>query len=412
MQRTFGITAIIACGLILGCRAKPPAAVPEVPPDVPAADLKALGDGNSAFAVDLYKQLAATPGNIVVSPYSISSALAMTYAGARGRTADEMKAVLHFDLPADKLHSAFGGVGDSFQTAGKNRPYELNIANALWSQRGMALEPAFLDITGKSYGAGVREVDFLQPEAARGTINKWVGEQTNEKIPELLKAGDITRSVLLVLTNAVYFQGNWKQQFDKERTHDRDFEIAPGQKVKVPMMHREEVKVRSSVASDFYLYELPYEGDRWRMIFLLPVKRNGLREVETKMTAKQLTETIAGLNPSETDVAMPRFKFRHSCKLKDQLAKLGMPTAFAESAADFSGIIKPTQLFIDNVIHEACIELDEKGTVAAAATAVVMAQRSNRGPSHPFHLDQPFLFILHDSLTDTILFLGRVSDPR
>ena len=314
VQRTLGITAIVACGLILGCRAKPPAAVPEVPPDVPAADLKALGEGNSAFALELYQQLAAKPGNVVVSPYSISSALAMTYAGARGRTADEMKAVLHFDLPGDKLHPAFGGVGDSFQTAGKNRPYELNIANALWSQRGMALEPAFLDITGKFYGAGVREADFDQPETARGTINQWVGEQTKEKIPELLKAGDITRAVQLVLTNAVYFQGNWKQQFDKAKTTDRDFEIAAGQKVKVPMMHQEQVKVRSSVAADYYLHELPYEGDRWRMIFLLPAKRHGLREVEAKLTAKQLTDAIAGLNASETEVAMPRFKFRVTVK--------------------------------------------------------------------------------------------------
>ena len=412
MQRTLGITAIVACGLILGCRAKPPAAVPEVPPDVPAADLKALGEGNSAFALELYQQLAAKPGNVVVSPYSISSALAMTYAGARGQTADEMKAVLHFDLPADKLHPAFGGVSDSFQTTGKNRPYELNIANALWSQRGMALEPAFLDITGKSYGAGVREVDFDQPDEARGTINKWVGDQTKEKIPELLKSGDIHPLVRLVLTNAVYFQGNWKQQFDKTRTHDRDFEIAPGQKVKVPMMHREKVKVRSSVARDFYLHELPYEGDRWRMIFLLPTKRNGLREIEAKLTAKQLTEAIAALNSSEKDVAMPRFKFRQSCKLKDQLTKLGMPTAFQDGAADFSGITRSAMLCIDNVIHEASIELDEKGTVATAATAVVAVKVSAEVSTHPFILDQPFLFILHDSLTDTILFLGRVSDPR
>ncbi len=412
MKRILGITALIAFALILGCRSKPPTAAPEGPPDVPAADLKALSDGNSAFAIELYQSLAVKPGNIVVSPYSISSALAMTYAGARGRTADDMKAVLHFDLPADKLHPALGGVSDSFQTAGKNRPYELNIANALWSQRGMALEPAFLDITGKSYGAGVREVDFLQPEVARGTINKWVGEQTKEKIPELLKAGDITRSVQLVLTNAVYFQGNWKQQFDKAKTTDRDFEIAPGQKVKVPMMNREKVKVRLSVAAEFYLHELPYEGDRWRMIFLLPVKRNGLCEVETKLTAKQLTDLIASLKPSETDVAMPRFKFRQSCKLKDQLTKLGMPTAFREDFADFTGMVQRPRLFIDNVIHEASIELDEKGTVATAATAVNMVKVSAEVPLHPFTLDQPFLFILHDSLTDTILFLGRVSDPR
>ncbi len=411
MKRILGLTALVAFGLLLGCRSKPPVTEPEVPPEVPAADLKTLSDGNSAFAVELYQALAAKPGNVVVSPYSISSALAMTYAGARGKTADEMKAVLHFDLPAGKLHPAFGGVSDSFQTAGKNRPYELNIANALWSQQGLKLEPAFLAITGKSYGAGVREVDFGQPEAARGTINKWVGEQTKEKIPELLKAGDIFPAVRLVLTNAVYFQGNWTQQFDKARTVDLDFEMAPGENVKVPMMRQEKAKVRSATTADFRLHEIPYDGDRWRMIFVLPTKRHGLREVEAKLAAVQLRDAIAALRPNETDVAMPRFKFRKSLKLRGPLEKLGMPTAFTR-AADFSGITRQTDLCINNVIHEACIEVDEKGTVAAAATAVVMVEVSDRIEANPFHLDQPFLFILHDSLTDTILFLGRVSDPR
>ena len=412
MKRLIAIIPLVAFGLILGCRAKPPSAAPEAPPDVPTEDLKALAEGNTAFAVDLFKQLAQKPGNVVVSPYSISSALAMTYAGARGPTADEMKKTLHFTLPDDALHPAFGGVSDSFQTSGKNRPYELNIANALWSQQGMKLEPPFLDITGQSYGAGVREVDFRQSEAARREINKWVEEQTKEKIKELLKQGDIHRNVRLVLTNAVYFQGNWKEQFEKSMTHDQDFEIERGKMVRVPMMHLQEAKSRLAATPDFHLHELPYEGDRWRMIFLLPEQRNGLREVEAKLTARQLTDAIADLKPDKASVSVPRFKFRHHCKLKDELAKLGMPTAFDERAADFSGMTKAEKLCIDNVIHEACIELDEKGTVAAAATAVVMTKVWATVSRYPFILDQPFLFILRDNLTDTILFLGRVSDPR
>ena len=400
---------LIALGLLLGCSAKRPA--PEMPPAVPAEELKALAEGNRAFALDLYKQLAEKPGNVVVSPYSISSALAMTYAGARGTTADEMKKVLHFTLSSDKLHPAFGGVSDSFQTAGKNRPYELNIANALWSQHGLKLEPQFLDITGKSYGAGVRELDFGRSEAARATINRWVGERTKEKIPELLKLGDIDADVRLVLTNAVYFQGTWKEQFEKERTHDRDFEIAPGQRVRVPTMHRDKVKTRVSVTPDFHLHELPCGGDRWRMIFLLPAQRNGLREVEGKLTPRTLGDAIAGLKADEEDVAIPRFKLVQHSQLGDFLIKLGMPTAFSGDA-DFSGMTRQEDLHIARVIHEALIEVDEKGTVAAAATAVVMMRKSATTSSHPFVLDQPFLFILYDSLTDTILFLGRVSDPR
>jgi len=184
---------------------------------------------------------------------------------------------------------------------------------------------------------------------------------------------------------------------------------APGQKVQVPMMSQEDMKVRTATTADFRLLELPYDGDRIRMVFLLPVQRNGLRAVEEALTSKRLREALAQLESCELSVVLPRFKFRQSCKLKDQLTKLGMPKAFSEGDADFSGLTKAAILCINNVIHEACIEVDEKGTVAAAATAVVMKAE---GASLPFALDEPFLFLLYDSLTDTILFLGRVADPR
>jgi serpin B len=334
----------------------------------------------------------------------------MTYAGARGETAAEMKKVLHFTLADEKLHAAMGGVTDSFQTAGKNRAYQLNIANALWNQQGMKLLPGFLDVTAKHYGAGVREVDFIaKREETRGTINKWVEDQTQDKIKELLKKGDINGMTRMVLTNAVYFQGKWKQQFDVNKTRSHDFEIEPGKKVQVPMMNEEEMKVRSSGTTEFSLIELPYQGDRWRMVLLLPAKRHGLMEVEAKLTEKSLSEAFSRFQAHELPIAIPKFKFRFPCYLKNQLSELGMPTTFAEGKADFSRMTEQAQLWIDNVIHQAMIVIDEEGTVAAAATAVTMKTTSaRRGPCY----DQPFLVILRDNATGTILFMGRVNDPR
>jgi len=403
---------VVPLALLVGCYSTPrsPSTEPEVVKiDIPVEDVKELTRGNNEFALDLYKKIAETEkGNIIVSPASIRTALAMTYAGARGKTASEMKDVLHFTLPDDKLHAAMGGMTDSMQTAGKNRPYQLNIANALWAQQEMKLQPGFLDITNKHYAAGVREVDFKgKTEEARGTINKWVEEKTQEKIKELLKQGDIDDMTRLVLTNAVYFQGKWKQQFDAKKTRPGDFELEPGKKVQVPMMSQE-MKVRSAHTSKFTLLELPYQGDRWRMVFLLPEKRHGLKDVEAKLTEKELSATLTKLQADESPVVLPKFEFKLATKLKPELITLGMPTAFG-NGADFSSMTEQPELRTGNVIHQAMIEVDEEGTVAAAATGVTFQLTSEKAV---FQLDHPFLFILRDNATDTILFIGRVSDPR
>ena len=406
------VAMLVGLGLTIGCqRAVEPAnEIVEPPPDVPPEDLAALVEGNNQFALDLYKKLAETEkGNIFFSPYSISSALAMTYAGARGQTAEEMAKVLHFTLPQQKLHAALGGLTKSLQTAGKNRRYQLNIANSIWAQRGMQLVPEFLDITKDSYGACVREVDFANSDAARDTINRWVEQQTDDKIKELLKAGDVDSSVRLVLTNAVYFRGNWKQQFDPTHTKPGNFETKPGLEVQVPMMFHEEMKVRTSQSPTFSLIEIPYVGGRYQMIFLLPVKRSGLREVEGTLTVEQLSAAIAQLKPSTMSIVVPRFQFRRSYSLNDELQKLGMLTPFSESSANFSGMTSSANIYISKVVHQASIEVDETGAIATAATAVVMREVSAK---MPVRIDQPFVCLIRDASTDTILFLGRVSDPR
>ncbi len=413
MNRTIAsvlaLAAMIGLVVTLGCRKSAEQSDPEPAIDVPAEDLKALVDGNNEFAIDLYKKVAEKQqGNIILSPYSISSALAMTYAGARGQTAEEMKKVLHFTLPPEKLHPAFGGLTDSLQTAGKKRSYQLNIANALWAQRGLNFVPEFREVTGKSYGASVREVDFGQSEAARGTINKWVEEQTQDKIKGLLSREDINNSVCLVLTNAIYYKGEWEQQFDKQRTCDGDFETAPGTKVKVRMMRHKDgkdKKFRTSLTGDWEFLELPYQGDRLTMVFMLPTKRCGLRGAEAKLTQAEISRGVNMLQEKEIDVWLPKFRFASRSILNEPLINLGMPSAFDN--ADFTGITSGG-LRISKVIHGGFVEVDEEGTVAAAATHVIM-QVSAR---HAFVADHPFLFLVRDTKSGAILFIGRVGLPK
>jgi len=378
---------------------------------VPPEDLKPLVEGNTDFAVELYKKVATSQdGNLILSPYSISSALAMTYAGARGETAEQMAKTLHFTLPQERLHPAFGGT-TKWLTAGRRKPYDLDIANALWVKRGLPLTPEFLSLTKRSYAAGLQEVNFGDPQGAEQTINHWVAEHTHDKIKDLLR-GDVDRSTSLVLTNAIYFRGKWKQRFDKADTRDEDFELTPGVKVQVPTMRLSKAKVRSSYSHpDFWLRELPYEGNRLALVILVPKKRCALREVEAQLTAASLTNELAKMREGEDEVILPRFKFDSRFYLGRELTELGMPLAFTE-AADFSGITTQERLSIAKVIHQGLIEVDEEGTVAAAATAVAMREVSTTVPKVRFLPDHPFLFLIRDTQAGNILFLGRVTDPR
>jgi len=417
MIRTWqGMALAIVSALVvaLSCfrSGSPPSDPPdEIPPiDVPAEDLKALVDGNNQFAIDLYKQVAAKQdGNLILSPYSISSALAMTYAGARGQTAEEMKKVLHFALPQEKLHPAFGGTTKWLQAVGNRKQSELSIANALWAQRGLNFVPEFLDLAGKSYGAGLREVDFAgNPEAARGTINRWVEEQTRDRIKDLLQPKDIDGQTRLVLSNAIYFRGEWKHKFNKERTYQGDFETSPGVKVKVPMMRHSEIKLRTAKTETWQLLELPYTGEQLAMIVLLPVNRLGLREAETQLSATILEQALSKLDEAKLDVCLPRFQFKSRFELGRTLADMGMPIAISDTA-DFTGISPGGGLRIQNVIQGSSIEVDELGSLAAAATNVDIGLQ---GVPHSVTVDQPFLIIIRSHSTSSTLFTGRVIDPR
>jgi serpin B len=373
----------------------------------PPTDLGTLVQGNNQFAFDLYARLAKEPGNIVVSPYSISTALAMTYAGARGETATEMAKTLHYDLGQERLHPAFADLASKLQKDDGNRPYKLHIANSLWAQKGMPFAPGFLDFCTKHYRGGFKEVDFaFASEAARKEINAWVMEKTNDKIEDLLKPGVINSQTRLVLANALYFKGTWEMPFPKENTKNGDFEIAPDQKRPVPMMSINLGRFRYFKGDECQWLELPYKGKRWSMLLGLPHERGSLSTVEKSLTARDIQTALTKLRVHLGPVSLPRFKITKPYSLVEDLKAMGMRAAFAFNA-DFSGIAPG--LRITAVEHKAFIDVDEVGTEAAAATAVIM--ELSAPPRFSFRADHPFLFLIFDRETGTILFQGRVTNP-
>jgi serpin B len=388
--------------------------------EVPINQLNTAVAGNNQFAFDLYARLGEKPGNKFFSPYSISSALGMTYAGAKGLTAEEMAKTLHFTLDGDKLHAAQGELIHQLHgKTGKERLFQLTAANALWAQKGLTILPDFLRITQTSYQAGLQQVDFEKdPDASRMTINRWVEDKTNDKIKNLLTPDTITTATRLVLTNAIYFKADWLVTFAKEATFPENFTIQSKKsddgtaKVLVPMMHR--TLMTSYLATDDYqMVQLAYKGNEVSMVVILPKKVDGLADVEKNLSPKTFAQAVAMTKPARVGLAMPKFKMTEQFRLKETLASLGMRTAFSNNA-DFSGITGSSGLKIDNVIHKAFVAVDEKGTEAAAATAVVIAPTSapNVDKPIPFKADHPFLFVIRHNATGSILFMGRVDDPR
>jgi serpin B len=379
-----------------------------------AADRAALVKGNNQFALDLYRQLHGEEGNLFFSPYSISAALGMTYAGARGETAEQMAKTLHFTLDNAALHPTFGALLKEINGAGKDprkRGYQLSSANALWAQKGYHFLPAFLKLTKDYYGAGENTVDFVgATEQARETINKWVEKETNDKIKELLKKGVLTTDTRLVLTNAIYFKGDWASQFKKDQTREELFHLTPETNTKAPLMHQ---TGKFSYFKDGAVQglEMPYVGKDLSMVVLLPSKPDGLGELEKKLTANQLSSWLGKLHETKVDVTLPKFKTTREFQLKKALSELGMPLAFTFNA-DFSGINGgKDSLRIADVIHKAYVDVNEEGTEAAAATGVVIEARSEPPPTPVFRADHPFVFLIRDRRSDSILFIGRIVQP-
>jgi len=374
------------------------------------ADVKAVIEGNTLFALDLYGRLRKEDGNLFLSPYSISTALAMTYAGGRGETEKQMVKVLHFTLEQKQLHPAFAELQNTLNEGGKKGAYELSVANALWGQKGYPFLKDFLAMIKNSYGGGLNEVDFIKAtESARTTINTWIEKKTNNKIKELIAPGVLNDLTRLVLTNAIYFKGKWAAQFEKKNTKEAPFILADGKKVNIPMMYQKS-DFKYIEKEDLQILELPYRGDDLSMLLLLPRKMDGLPALESQLTKDSLQGWLTSMQGKrEVVVYLPKFTMTKEFMLADVLRSMGMTDAFSLPPADFSGMTGKKDLFISAVIHKAFVDVNEEGTEAAAATAVVM--RVSSAQMTVFRADHPFLFLIRDNHSGSILFIGRVADP-
>lgn len=384
-------------------------------PEVDEADLTALVSGNSAFAFDLYQALRDNGGNLFYSPYSISLALAMTYAGARGETAQQTADTLHFTLSQDRLHPAFNSLDLELTQRGQGAKgkdgegFRLNIANAIWGQKDYHFLATFLDVLAENYGAGLRVLDFTKkPEKSRIVINDWVREETEGRIKDLLPPGSVDPLTRLVLTNAIYFNAAWQYPFEENATRDGVFHLLEGGEVSVPMM-RQEKSLGYAESEGYQAVELRYDGRDLSMIILLPEAGN-FETFEKSLDAQQVDAIIKNLGPSQVILTMPRFEFESSFSLGETLAAMGMPDAFSGSA-DFSGMTGNRDLFISDVVHKAFVSVDEAGTEAAAATAVIMPTAAPPGATVEVTIDRPFIFLIRDIETGAILFVGRVVNP-
>lgn len=385
------------------------------PADEPPADptaAAALAAGNTRFGLDLYGRLREAPGNLFLSPFSISTALAMTAAGARGTTLDEMREVLR--LPADP-HPAFRALLAGLAPAGGGgRPFDLAVANAIWAQKGYPWRDEFKRLVADHYRAGANDAEFVgDPDGARKAINLWVQKQTRDVVKDLIPPDVVTALTRMVLTNAIYFKGQWAGPFDKPSTKPQPFHLAGGGTADAPLMYRMGPH-RYAEGDGYQVLDLPYRGDRVSMTVFLPAKPDGLPALEKALTADRLAEDLGRLRTeSRVHVHLPRFKAEKQFRLKEPLQAMGMKAAFG--AADFSGMHTGTEhLQITEVVHKAVVEVDEEGTTAAAGTAVVVGRAPSPPPPPPkvFRADRPFLFLLRDAATDTVLFLGRLTDPR
>jgi len=380
----------------------------ETAPQIVDASREALAAGNRAFALDLYRALRKEDGNLFYSPHSISTALAMAYAGAAGETQRQMAEALHFTLPPEDLHAAFNALDLALTSPEAAAAFRLNVANALWAQEGYEFLSSYLDTLAVHYGAGMRLADFTQEalrEEARQAINAWVSEQTEQKIEELLQQGDLTEDARLVLLNAIYFKADWNVPFYGDI--QGDFTRLDGSKVTAPMMSRR-TRTPYLAGDGFEALALDYKGDRVRMLVLVP-DAGTFEAFEAALDAAQVEAIMAGLESDDVQLTMPKFEFKARFALRDALVSLGMEDAFEAGIADFSGMDGTRDLFIQSVIHEAFVAVDEEGTEAAAATGVIVGVESM--PMNMITVDRPFIFLIHDVETDTLLFVGRVLDP-
>ena len=401
-----------------------------------AADFDLAATATNELGVDLHRQLATGNENLCLSPYSIQSALAMTFAGADGETRTEMVRVLHFPNEGDAIHASFASLQQSLSEmsektariaeqskkhSGPSEPIMLSIANHLFAQAGYDFREPFQQLTKKFYGAPFETLDFKKdPEAARAHINKWVAEQTRDKIRNLIPQGGIKELTRLVLANAIYLKAPWGSEFKEGLTRPKPFHVRSGPAADVPMMEQQK-SFGYAKRDGFTAVAIPYSGSELQFLVLLPEEVNGLAKIESKLSADVLMQ-CAKLDAQEVDLELPKFKIEPpTIPLAENLKQLGLKTAFdiPQGSANFDKMSprEPNQyLAISNVFHKTFIAVDEKGTEAAAATAVVMMELTARfeKPKEPIHVkvDRPFLYAIQHVPSGACLFIGRVTDPR
>jgi serpin B len=384
---------------------------------VPNPDLQAQTEGNTAFACDLYARLKTEKAgaNLFFSPYSLSTALAMTYAGARGPTAEQMAGTLHFGLDQARLHPAFFALEESLAAVQKKGRVTLGVANSLWPQNGYPFREEYLDLARHWYGVTITPVDYARAaDEARQKINAWVEDKTNRKIVNLIPAGVLNPLTRLVLANAIYFKGDWASRFKAVDTQEQPFNLGTGETVQAHLMYQQaKDQFRYAETDTMQALDLPYAGNDLSMLVLLPKKNDGLPALESELTAANLSRWTRQLRPQEVKAYLPKFKVTCEFGLNTALKALGMKDAFETGRADFSGMDGRQDLYISAVLHKAFVEVNEEGTEAAAATAVVIGLRSVAAPKLPavFRADHPFLFLIRERSTGAVLFLGRVINP-
>jgi len=416
----FAIVIVIAAAVVVGLMRKPSGPMINLSLDneraasttVVTGNAKIFADSSNQFAIDFYKNLKGTEAgnNIFISPYSISAAVAMAYEGANGTTADEIQKVFHFPSDKGSFKSSFAALYKALNP--KDAKYILKTANSFWAQKDFSFLTSYLDTLKNYYSSSAFNVDFANaPEENRQIINKWVEDQTEKKIKDLFPEGTINAMTRMVLANAVYFKGKWTDPFDKKATENKNFTTDQNAIIQVPIMQKTENFLYAE-DNKTQILTMPYEGDNLSMTILLP-KDKKLNSLENSLSIDKLKGWKTNAQSQKVSVWLPKFNLTLSYNLGDNLAGMGMPSAFDSSAADFSGMTGKKDLFIGVIVHKAFIDVNEEGTEAAAATGIGMAQSLAPKPEKiiDFHADHPFLFFIQDNITGSILFMGRINNP-
>lgn len=407
MKHRLSILALAGL-LVLSAGTPGPVRLPLDPPP----ELRAFVEGNAEFALDLYARLSRTPGNLFCSPYSLSSALALTQTGARGVTEAQISRAAHFSDSQSELQAGFARLRAELARVGKARNVELTTATGLWAQKDYGFEKDFLELTRRSHDATVEFVDFAgSPTSASRQIAAWINRQTRGRLAGAMPAGDLTPATRLVIADTIYFKGAWASRFSKGATRDQPFWVSGTASVSALMMRQEQVLLFAE-ADAVQMLELPYVGRDLSMIILLPKERDGLAALERNLNAARLKAWAGAFQLSKVDLQLPRFKVASALPLRAALESLGMTDAFDADRADFRGMSVRRPLFIHAIEQSSVVEVNEEGTTAASATRVSFGcAKAAEPPRRQLHADHPFVFFIRENHTGMILFLGRVTDP-